>query len=220
MSAPALVERAVHAALATDRRDRVVAWNQAASQLLGHSAKEVLGRAVTDILQPHDLAGNRLAGMRLDFYDMLSRGEPVRGFDLSVSHAAGGLIRVAVSVVVVLEPDDGGYHVVYHLVPVRRRRKADEAIERILSRSNAAGLPFLADGAEKKEDKPPAAAVLTRRQLEVFRLIAEGKTTPQIAESLNLSVNTVRNHIHNILCRLGVHTKVEAVSLALRYRLF
>jgi PAS domain S-box-containing protein len=58
--------------------------------------------------------------------------------------------------------------------------------------------------------------VLTTRQAEVLSLIANGASTIQIAQSLHLSQETVRNHVRNILRRLGVHSRVEAVAVAYR----
>lgn len=58
--------------------------------------------------------------------------------------------------------------------------------------------------------------VLTTRQAQVLSLIANGASTTQIAESLHLSQETVRNHVRNILRRLGVHSRVEAVAVAYR----
>ena len=58
--------------------------------------------------------------------------------------------------------------------------------------------------------------VLTTRQAEVLSLIANGASTVQIAESLHLSQETVRNHVRNILRRLRVHSRVEAVAVAYR----
>ncbi|MFL5914927.1 MAG: LuxR C-terminal-related transcriptional regulator [Gaiellaceae bacterium] len=58
--------------------------------------------------------------------------------------------------------------------------------------------------------------VLTARQAEVLALIANGASTVQIAESFHLSQETVRNHVRNILRRLGVHSRVEAVAVAYR----
>lgn len=57
---------------------------------------------------------------------------------------------------------------------------------------------------------------LTARQLEVLRLVAEGIPGQEIARRLNVSPLTVRTHVQNILTRLGVHTKPEAVALAMR----
>ena len=56
--------------------------------------------------------------------------------------------------------------------------------------------------------------VLTQRQLEVLRLLAEGMSTAQIADDLGLSRTTVRNYIANVLAALGVHSRLQAVITA------
>lgn len=58
---------------------------------------------------------------------------------------------------------------------------------------------------------------LTPRQLEILQLIADGVPTPEIAERLGMSPLTLRTHVQNILTRLGVHTKVEAVAVAIKH---
>ncbi|MGZ4392356.1 MAG: helix-turn-helix domain-containing protein [Gaiellaceae bacterium] len=72
--------------------------------------------------------------------------------------------------------------------------------------------------AAPKGPQPSEAADLglTKRQLEVLQLLAEGKSTGQIADELVLSKTTVRNHIAHILANLGVHTRVQAVIVASR----
>ena len=55
---------------------------------------------------------------------------------------------------------------------------------------------------------------LTKRQLEVLRLLAEGRSTAEIATELGLSQATVRNYIANLLVALGVHTRLQAVIAA------
>jgi DNA-binding NarL/FixJ family response regulator len=55
---------------------------------------------------------------------------------------------------------------------------------------------------------------LTKRQLEVLRLLAEGRSTAEIAAELALTQTTVRNYIANLLAALGVHTRLQAVIAA------
>lgn len=57
---------------------------------------------------------------------------------------------------------------------------------------------------------------LTRRELEVLQLLAEGRTTAEVADELVLSVNTVRNHVARVLAKLGVRSRLEAVNVAVR----
>ena len=57
---------------------------------------------------------------------------------------------------------------------------------------------------------------LTEREREVLGLLAEGMTNAAIAERLVVSVHTVRNHIANLSAKLGAHSKLEALSIAVR----
>ncbi len=53
---------------------------------------------------------------------------------------------------------------------------------------------------------------LSPREVEVLQLLARGRSTNEIAEALYLSVNTVRNHVNNVMRKLDVHSRLEAVS--------
>jgi two-component system response regulator DevR len=57
---------------------------------------------------------------------------------------------------------------------------------------------------------------LTPRERQVLELLAEGDTKEVIASRLFVSTNTVRNHIQNILTKLGAHSRLEAVAAAAR----
>ena len=57
---------------------------------------------------------------------------------------------------------------------------------------------------------------LTDREKEIFRLVAKGKTNQEIAQELVISENTVKNHVHSILEKLGLHNRREAAILAAR----
>lgn len=61
-----------------------------------------------------------------------------------------------------------------------------------------------------------AGSRLTARELEVLRLLAAGTSTRKIASMLGISHNTARNHVQSILGKLGAHSKLEAVAVAVR----
>jgi DNA-binding NarL/FixJ family response regulator len=56
-------------------------------------------------------------------------------------------------------------------------------------------------------------ALLTPRERQVLACLAEGADRHQVAERLNLTANTVRTHMQNIMAKLGVHSTLEAVTL-------
>jgi DNA-binding NarL/FixJ family response regulator len=63
-----------------------------------------------------------------------------------------------------------------------------------------------------------APTTLTRRELEVLQLLADGLDQAEIAERLVISPKTVGTHIERILAKLGAHSRAEAVALAYRLR--
>jgi LuxR family transcriptional regulator of spore coat protein len=54
-------------------------------------------------------------------------------------------------------------------------------------------------------------SILTKREKEVFDLLVQNKITKEIAEKLNISEKTVRNHISNVMQKLGVKGRAAAV---------
>jgi DNA-binding CsgD family transcriptional regulator len=58
--------------------------------------------------------------------------------------------------------------------------------------------------------------LLTPREIEVLQAISEGLSTSKIASLLGISSATVRSHVKSLLAKLGLHSRVEAVSLILR----
>ncbi len=66
---------------------------------------------------------------------------------------------------------------------------------------------------------PPATGALTRREADVLRLLARGRTNKQIAAGLGLGVRTIEGHVSSLLGKLGVTSRTEAVAFALGHHL-
>ncbi|HLF80103.1 MAG TPA: alpha/beta fold hydrolase [Dehalococcoidia bacterium] len=67
------------------------------------------------------------------------------------------------------------------------------------------------------QSAPPGG--LSGREVEVLRLVAAGKSNPQIADELVISLNTVQRHVSNILAKTGLANRTEAASYATRHGL-
>jgi DNA-binding NarL/FixJ family response regulator len=73
--------------------------------------------------------------------------------------------------------------------------------------------------AEEEPAKHAPAPKLTDREMEVLRLVARGLNNRDIAKELFISENTVKNHVRNILEKLQIHSRMEAVMIAVREKL-
>jgi DNA-binding NarL/FixJ family response regulator len=73
------------------------------------------------------------------------------------------------------------------------------------------------DGLVARTSRAPSGPLdaLTSREREVLEYMAEGMARADIASTLRVSVNTVRTHVQNLISKLGVHSTLEAVAMAL-----
>jgi DNA-binding NarL/FixJ family response regulator len=78
---------------------------------------------------------------------------------------------------------------------------------------------FQAMSKRAEEPAEPRVPRLTEREMEVLRLVAQGMNNRDISKDLFISENTVKNHIRNILEKLHLHSRMEAVVYAVREKL-
>ena len=192
---------------AIDAEGRIVLWNRAAESMLGHTEREVVGRRCCDLLMGDDENGNRLCCRGCHIMEIVEDRYPGPQLRHADSHEG----RVA------------------HLgerqhAPGLERRSGDRTVH--LIRDVTATREILALIRERLATPPrprprrrTAHGVLTRREIEILHLIASGLNTKDTAERLHVSPATVRNHVQNILGKLGAHSRLEAVAYATRHRL-
>jgi PAS domain S-box-containing protein len=194
----------------TDRRNHIVCWNQSAANLLGYSEEEALGAGCAGLLEGCDVYENRYCSDSCPVTQMATRSETVRHFDLRLRAKDGTAVAVDVSILTfVLDPADG-FFLAHVLTP--SRRSSDSAA---LSGSG----PPLDQLVNVRHSPDARARKLTAREVEVLAMLAAGRTTPEVAERLHISTLTARNHIQNVLDKLEVHSKAEAVAFAFQKHL-
>lgn len=195
------------AGFAIDAEGQIVLWNPAAESLLGYPAREVVGRQCCDLLLGDDDSGNRLCCRDCHATDPRKARAPVQSVDMRVVTKAGATIWVNVSTLRVSR-DESGDRTVHLLRDVTATR---EILALIRER--------LAIPAMVMPTGPNGRCALTRREVEILNLISTGLSTKDAAERLAVSPATVRNHVQNILGKLGAHSRLEAVAYATRRRL-
>jgi|SRR5262245_8961597 len=207
--APGDVERALEAAgdgaFVIGGDGRITLWNFAAEHILGHAADEVIGKRYCDVLTGLDQGGNRLCHPRCRVQALLELGEPVRSFDMQGRTKAGRPVWINVSVLGFPTAANGQGAVVF----LFRDATVTRTPGQVLRGDRTDGTPAVS-GTEEK--------ALSRRQVQILEMLSAGSNTKDVARQLHVSTSTVRNHVQNILGRLGVHSRLEAVALAHRHR--
>lgn len=208
----AVLASAPDGAYAVDLNHRVVFWNAAAERILGYTAREAIGRLCYQVLEGVSESGESTcapgcpaillarSGSLAPYHRMLARCKDGRTKRVSVTH-------------VLLPAENSTLTALVHIFH-------DATNEAVATRWTT----------RLSEDSPPArgedvpvrhtptrresAPVLSPRELEVLRLLAQGFGTDAIAEKLVLSPITVRNYVNRILDKLDAHTRLEAVVAA------
>jgi PAS domain S-box-containing protein len=183
---------------------RVVLWNRAAEKILGWSAREVMGRACCDVFAGVDDHGNRLCYQGCHVMSLVKLGEPVQHFDMKTRTKAGRPVWLDISILEAPSSGPGGALAIHLFRDVTATRELLRLVHEQLQAPSA---------------PPDEATALTRRELEVLRLMAGGANTKVLAERLHVSPATIRNHAQNIFAKLGVHSRLEAVAYATQHRL-
>ena len=83
----------------------------------------------------------------------------------------------------------------------------------------ASATPSAEEGADERRDALRRCSRLTKREGQVLALLVEGHGHQGIAERLFVSPHTSRTHIQRLIDKLGVHSRVQAAALAIRYDL-
>ena len=197
-----LLETAQFGAYAVSLDQTIVFWNRAAERILGYQAHEVLGRHCYEVFSGATGGSDG---------DDCRRGCPsltaLRAGRLPSQIAtqmvsASGERRPVLLTPAIIAGSDGRSAVVLHLF-------SDE------SAGSESGSE-MAHGPGEVSEGLPHAARLTKRELEVLKLVSSGWETPRIASELNISPHTVLNHIRHFRRKLGAPTKLDAVVSAIR----
>jgi PAS domain S-box-containing protein len=195
----------------TDRHDRIVFWNRSAERLLGFDADEATGLSCAGLLEGCDVHGNRYCSESCPVTQMAARGETVRAFGLRLRCKDGAILPVDVSILHLAVSPPDGFFLAHILKPSLDRASAAPA--------GRAESPPRSPLVMVRESPDARARKLTPREVDVLGMLAAGQPTAGIAARLHISNLTARNHVQNILDKLEVHSKAEAVAFAFQKRL-
>jgi DNA-binding CsgD family transcriptional regulator len=171
--------------------------------LSGVLSEEALGKACYEAVMGEAEGGRPFCAHGCSVMHLAQEGRPVSSYEMRIRTRSGRKRWVSASNLTI-ETEEGPYLV--HLL--RDTQGTHDILEM------ARGLIQLST-----KEKAPAPIrkdipALTQRQLEVLRLLSEGKSAREIGSELYLSQATVRNHIRALLEAMGAHSQIEALAKA------
>jgi len=202
-----LLQRTMDPAFALTARAEVWAWNPAAELITGFRAADALHQSFPALTDARGPLGKPLDA---EYCERVIRDGGASSFDVELKTASGASIWLNVSVLV-FEPLRSGPVLVVHLahdITASRRRRA--LFERF--REVAREITQLAD----EDHHLVPVALLTPQEQRLLSLFAQGKTPTQVAKELDISSQTLRNHLYHVNQKLGTHNRLEAVIHAVR----
>lgn len=196
--------RSADALYVTDERQQLVVWSPSAERVLGYAAEEVLGRPCHAVVAGVTMTGHPVCRPDCPVVVNARRGRVTAPYDVLARRRDGG--RVWLNSGVALVPaEQGCATLMLHLS--RELRGAPPA-------ARQAGTLERTRPARAAAPATPLSEPLSRREIEVLRLLVARKSTAEIADALTVSRFTVRNHLGNIQRKLGARNRVETLLLA------
>ena len=210
----AFLEGTTDAAFSVNQQGEILSWNVAAQRLFGYSSSEVLGKSCSQILHGRGVLGTKVCQEGCSVLECTGGRTEIPNFDLQVRLHSGKRLWVNMSTVVWQNPrNQHHWSFIWHMTSLGRKT-AERATEKMLQMSRQFN--------KVAEERTPAAspvAVLSEQELHILKLFASGKNSPEIAKSLQISLQTLRNHLHRINQKLRTHNRLEAVMNALQRKL-
>jgi PAS domain S-box-containing protein len=207
-----------------DADRRIIRWNKGVESILRYSEEEVLNRNCFQVISGRTSPDKAFCSQNCRIHNALLKGVLQKNFDLSAQ--AGDGERLWLNVTTVSSPYASAPLIVHIVRDVTREKNTYLALERFLTDLDPASRRSdeISEGTSQrkhpmaglytKHGKP--AVLLSGREIEVLTLLAEGLSTKNLAQKLDISHFTARNHIQNILVKLNLHSKAQAVSYAFR----
>jgi PAS domain S-box-containing protein len=196
----------------TNRLNRVVFSNASAERLLGYTSEEIAGLSCAELFAGCDVHGNRYCSEVCPVNQIAVRHEPVRQFVLRLKAKDGRTVTAEVSILHLVAPPPDPFFLAHILRPEEISPSATPDGRETLHPPRSA--------LEVARESPDVRARrLTPREVEILAMLAAGHSTPAVAARLHISRLTARNHVQNVLDKLEVHSKSEAVAFAFQKHL-
>ena len=210
----AFLEGTTDAAFTVSEHGKILSWNGAARRLFGYPSTEVIGKSCFQVLQGRGVLGTEVCHEGCSILECTAGQTEIPNFDLEVSLRSGERLWVNLSTVVWQNPRTQDRLVIHLAHDITKQKKTERATEEMLRMSRQ----FNKVAEDSTLAVSPVAA-LSEQEVQILRLFASGKNSPEIAKNLQISLQTLRNHLHHINQKLRTHNRLEAVMHAIQRKL-
>ena len=205
---------AADGAFVIDENLRIVFWNKTAEAILGYGSENVNGLFCYQLLHGFDEGRHLICRERCQVAKLALRSKPVPNYDIRTTTKQGEDCWLNMSVFTYQMNGKADDKVIVHLFRDINEKKEDEIF---LHRLLGVARNYHAIPPDSVKEPKLLLDRLTQREHEVLTLMTQGHGTREISEQLSISSNTVRNHTQHILEKLQVHSRLEAVTFAIKH---
>ncbi|MCC6343564.1 MAG: PAS domain S-box protein [Bryobacterales bacterium] len=205
----AFLERTSDAAFAVTEQGEICSWNKAAERIFGYAAEEALNRTCFELLDGLGALGTQVCTGQCSVQICAAQQVEIPDFDLRVKTRSGDRLWVNVSTIVFDEPRRNRRLVVHLARDISHRKRNEELLGKLMDISQQ-----LAASSADMDGLAPVAP-LSDQERRILRLFSKGKNSAEIARELEITLPTLRNHLHSINGKLRTHNRLEAVMHAM-----
>lgn len=208
-----LLDGTSDAAFTVNDQGEVCSWNKGAEKLFGYSAAEARDKTCDELLQGRGALGTEVCKEHCSVRDCAAKHLEIPNFDLEAKVRSGHRLWVSVSTLVFENPRNQRRLIVHFAHDITERKRNEELLRKMINVSRQlVALPDVAAA-------PSPIIPLSEQEVEILRAFSVGKNAATIARKLNITLQTLRNHLHHINQKLHTHNRLEAVTHAIQRKL-
>jgi PAS domain S-box-containing protein len=204
-----LLNRTADAAFVVAEGGEILSWNKSAERLFGYSAGQAVHQTCDALLDGLGTLGTKVCTHGCTVQHYAADSQEIPDFDLQVRTNTGARLWLNVSTIIFEEPRLNRRLVVHLARDISRHKRNKEILGKILAASQE-----LTAGSGDCSGVAPVAP-LSEQERRILRLFAKGNDSAEIGRELDITLPTLRNHLHSINEKLGTHNRLEAVMHAI-----
>ena len=209
----ALLEGTTDAAFTVTQEGEILSWNKGAEKLFGYPRTAAVHKTCYDMLEGMGPLGTRVCHQHCSVTECAGGNTDIPNFDMSVKTHSGKRLWINMSTIVFNNQRTGRRLLVHLAHDITQRKKGEKLMHKMLELSKQ--LSSLGESPVHPEPISP----LSEQEKNILRMFAEGKESEEVEHTLDISPQTLRNHLHHINQKLRTHNRLEAVMNAIQRKL-